>query len=85
MLDFLAGIATCGSWGIAAFFVRFWHDTRDRFFALFAAAFLILSVNWLLVALLHPSTETRPFFYLLRLAAFTLIIIAVVDKNRPRA
>jgi hypothetical protein len=84
MNDFLAGVATCGSWGIAAFFVRFWLDTRDRFFALFAAAFFILSINWLLVAVLHPSSETRPFFYLMRLVAFGLIILAVVDKNRPR-
>ena len=84
MQEFLAGIATCGAWGIAAFFLRFWIDTRDRFFAMFSAAFLILSVNWLLVAVLHPSSESRPFFYLLRLAAFGLIIVAVVDKNRPR-
>ena len=53
-------------------------------FALFAAAFLILSVNWLLVAILQPPSESRPFFYLLRLAAFGLIIVAVADKNRPR-
>lgn len=85
MQEFLAGIATCGSWGIAAFFYRFWSDTRDRFFGFFATAFLILSINWLLVAVLHPSTERRPFFYLLRLAAFGLIILAVVDKNRPRS
>jgi hypothetical protein len=84
MNEFLTGIATCGAWGIAAFFVRFWLETRDRFFALFAAAFLILSVNWLLLAMWQPPSETRPFFYLLRLAAFTLIIAAVIDKNRPR-
>ena len=84
MAEFLAGIATCGSWGIAAFFFRFWRETHDRFFALFAAAFLILSMNWMLVATMHPSTESRPFFYILRLTAFGLIILAVIDKNRPR-
>ena len=84
MGEFLAGIATCASWGAAAFFVRFWRETGDRFYALFAIAFLILSLNWMLVAVVHPSAESSPFFYLLRLAAFTLIILAVVDKNRPR-
>lgn len=84
MQEFLAGIATCGAWGIAAFFLRFWADTRDRFFALFSAAFLILSINWLLVAILKPPSESRPFLYMLRLAAFGLIILAVWDKNRPR-
>lgn len=82
MQQFLAGIATCASWGVAIFFLRFWRATRDRFFVLFAAAFLILSINWLLVAILQPATEVRPFFYMLRLAAFGLIIVAVVDKNR---
>jgi hypothetical protein len=82
MRQFLAGVATCGAWGVAIFFLRFWVETRDRFFVLFAAAFLILSVNWLLVAVLEPATEVRPFFYMLRLAAFGLIIAAVVDKNR---
>lgn len=82
MSQFLAGIATCASWGIAIFFLRFWIDTRDRFFVLFAAAFLILSVNWLLVAVLQPASEVRPFFYMLRLTAFLLIIAAVIDKNR---
>lgn len=82
MQQFLAGIATCASWGVAIFFLRFWTETRDRFFVLFAAAFLILSINWLLVAILQPATEVRPFFYMLRLAAFGLIIAAVVDKNR---
>jgi hypothetical protein len=75
MRQFLAGVATCGSWGVAIFFLRFWVETRDRFFVLFAAAFLILSVNWLLVAVLEPATEVRPFFYMLRLAAFGLIIV----------
>jgi len=83
MNEFLTGIATCGSLGVATFFLRFWVDTRDRFFALFAAAFLILAVNWLLVAIWQPGSETRPFFYILRLAAFGLIMVAVWEKNRP--
>lgn len=85
MRAFLMGIATCGCWGITAFFIRFWVDTRDRFFLLFAAAFAVLSVNWLLLALWQPTGETRPFFYLMRLLAFGLILVAVWDKNRPPA
>lgn len=81
---FLTGIATCSCWGIMVFFLRFWVDSRDRFFLLFAAAFGVLSVNWLLLSVWQPTGETRPFFYLLRLLAFLLIIAAVWDKNRPR-
>lgn len=83
MQAFLTGIAACGCWGICAFFLRFWVDTRDRFFLLFAAAFGVLSLNWLLLAIWQPTGETRPFFYLLRLLAFSLILAAVWDKNRP--
>ena len=32
--------------------------------------------------MLQPATEVRPFFYLLRLTAFGLIIAAVIAKNR---
>ncbi|HVL70015.1 MAG TPA: DUF5985 family protein [Vicinamibacterales bacterium] len=85
MHGFLIGIATCSCWGITAFFLKFWVETRDRFFLLFAAAFAVLSINWLLLGLWQPTGETRPFFYLLRLLAFGLIIAAVWEKNRPAA
>ena len=71
--------------GAAAFFLRFWRGTKDRFFLAFAAAFLILALNWARVAIWQPSRETRPFFYLLRLSAFGLIILAIWDKNRDTA
>lgn len=67
----------------ALFFLRFFRDTRDRFFALFSFAFATLSLHWLILGFTDPLRETRPFFYLLRLAAFVLIIVAIVDKNRP--
>jgi hypothetical protein len=63
-------------------FLRFWRDTRDRLFAYFAVAFGLLALCWLLLALVNPTAETRPFVYAIRLAAFGLIIAAIVDKNR---
>ena len=39
--SFLQGAAAMGSLVAALFFLRFWTRTRDRFFQLFAAAFLI--------------------------------------------
>jgi hypothetical protein len=32
----------------------------------------------------HVSDEEQPFFYLARLAAFGIIILAIVQKNWPR-
>lgn len=85
MTEFFTGIAACGCCGAAAFFLRFWRETGDRFFLAFAAAFLVLALNWALVAIWQPTGETRPFFYLLRLFAFGLIILAIWHKNRGTA
>lgn len=70
--------ATCG-----LFFLRFWRESRDRLFFVFALAFWVLAANWLVIAFGHG--ELRSFLpYTLRLAAFLLIIYAVFDKNRSR-
>ena len=63
-------------------FLRFWRDTQDRLFAFFAGAFWLLSLSWLLLAFLSPTEETRPYVYAIRLAAFAMIIVAIIDKNR---
>lgn len=64
------------------YFLRLGHETRDRFFALFGAAFWLLAVNWGVLVWGAPASEHRHYFYLFRLAAFLLIILAIVDKNR---
>lgn len=79
---FLTGAAAMAAWASGLFFLRFWRQTGDRLFAFFAGAFWILAVNWVALASLAPEPETRHYFYLLRLAAFILIIVAIVDKNR---
>jgi hypothetical protein len=46
-------------------------------------AFWLLGVNWLGLGMIEKS-ETRTLLYLLRLVAFTALIIGIVDKNRTR-
>lgn len=70
--------------GVATCFVRFWRQTSDRLFAFFAAAFALLGMNLVLLAAINPAHESRHLIYLLRLAAFLLIIVGIVDKNRAR-
>ena len=82
MSDFVAGaiVALCG---IAALhFWKFHRQTGERFFGLFALAFAILGVNFLFLAAVDRESEFRPHVYLMRLAAFVLIIAAIVEKNR---
>jgi|SoiMethySBSTD1v2_1073268.scaffolds.fasta_scaffold413107_3 hypothetical protein len=69
-------------YGVAVCFARFWRQTTDRLFGLFALAFALLGTNTLLLAAINPAHESRHLVYLLRLAAFLVIIVAVIDKNR---
>jgi hypothetical protein len=82
MNDFLAGaiVVLCGV--AALHFWNFQRQTRDRFFGLFALAFATLGVSFLFLAAGHRESEFRPHIFLIRMAAFLLIIAAIVEKNR---
>ena len=67
----------------ALFFLRFWRQTLDTFFLLFAAAFGLDAASRFVLGLVHVSNETEPYFYIPRLVTFGLIIVAIVLKNRP--
>jgi hypothetical protein len=70
---------------IAAYFFRYWRQTRDRLFLGFAAGFLVFAMSRFILAFLDEDDEGRVFVYALRLLAFLLILAAIVDKNRSRA
>lgn len=65
------------------FFLRFWRQTRDEFFLLFAAAFGLDAATRIVLGVARLSEETEPLIYLARLITFGLIIAAIVRKNRP--
>jgi hypothetical protein len=85
MNHILWGALAMGSWVAGLFFLRFWRVSRDRLFLFFCAAFWVLAANWFGLATIHPSQETRHYVYLLRLVAFVLILVGIIDKNRRRA
>jgi hypothetical protein len=80
--QFISGLITMGFMVAGLMFLRFWRKTGDRLFAVFAAAFCLLAANQALVALIDIPREERSWIYLLRVAAFALIILAIVLKNR---
>jgi hypothetical protein len=70
-------------YGVAGlFFLRFWRETRDRLFLIFAGAFWILGLQRLALAFSRTMVEDDTGLYLVRLFAFLLILGAIVDKNR---
>jgi hypothetical protein len=82
MTSFLHGVTAMGCAIAALFFLRFWRQSLDRFFVLFAFAFFILSADYAILGLVTFATEWRPYVYGVRLLAFALIIAAIADKNR---
>ena len=84
MREILYGILVAECLVVALFFLRFWRQSRDRLFLYFAAAFAILAPNWFLLVYVPPENEARALVYLFRLVSFSLIIIAIVDKNRSK-
>lgn len=82
LIVFLSGAVTFGFLVAALFFLRFWHRTRDGLFLAFAIAFLLLGVVQALLALGGIPVEERSWVYMIRLAAFALILAAVARKNR---
>jgi hypothetical protein len=82
MNQFILGATACAAIVAGLFFIRFWSKTRDRLFLLFAAAFWLMSVNWIAVGVFNRDEATLPLFYIMRLIAFSLILIAIIEKNR---
>ena len=77
----LGGLAM-GSLVAGLFFLRFWRESRDRFFLVFALAFGLMGVHWAALGTVDPGVETSHQVYWIRLVAFLLIVVGVLDKNR---
>ena len=80
---FLSGAVALGYMLAAMFFLRFWKRTTDVLFLSFSVAFGLLCVGQIVVASANIYVEDSSAAYLVRLAAFAIIILAVWRKNRP--
>ena len=78
---FASGALTLGFLVAALFFLRFWRDSKDRLFLFFAASFSLLAVQRAVLALVPSTAALELPGYGLRLLAFVLILVAIVDKN----
>lgn len=82
LYDFLSGAVALGFFICSLFFLRFWNRTRDELFLAFSASFALLGIGQAVIALADIPTEEQGKLYLIRLAAFLLIIFAIYRKNR---
>lgn len=79
--DFLSGAVAFGFFVCGLFFLRYWSRSRDELFLIFALAFALLGLGQAILALASIPTEERGSLYLIRLAAFVLILVAIYRKN----
>lgn len=67
---------------IGIFFFRFYRKTKDKLLFFFGTAFLLMALERVILVFVEPSRETHGSIYVIRLVAFSLIIFAIVNKNR---
>jgi membrane-associated PAP2 superfamily phosphatase len=79
---FVSGALVAGYAVAALFFLKFWRQTSDRLFGWFAASFLLLMVQRIALTDALDTAVNPLWYYLLRLLAFVLIIVAIIEKNR---
>jgi hypothetical protein len=81
MSSFLSGMITMGFLISSLFFFRFWWRTKDMLFVYFGVSFCLLAISQALSALAGIPSDDQSWIYLLRLAAFTLLIVGIIAKN----
>jgi len=79
--EFAAGFLAAAFLVGALFFLLFWRSTNDALFMAFALAFGLLALQQALTTFLGLPEEDRSWVYLLRMAAFLIVIIAITRKN----
>jgi hypothetical protein len=82
MFAFVAGAICLAYLTAGLFFLRFWKETRERLFAIFAIAFAVLAANRALLVLFRETHEAHSWLYFVRLLAYVLLLAAILDKNR---
>lgn len=85
MKQFVEGVIMMEYLVAALFFLRFFRKTADALFLFFGIAFFILGVSRIAFAFMDPQWEADTLLYIVRLAAFILILWAIINKNRVRA
>jgi hypothetical protein len=84
MIDFLLGAIAMAATTAGLVFLRYFQRTRDRFFLFFAAAFWLEALGRILFMTNRYFDDDSATGYILRLFTYALILIAILDKNRPR-
>jgi Family of unknown function (DUF5985) len=89
MATFFSGFTMATFSACALFFFKFWRASRDRFFFFFGLTCFLLSLERFASLLYSPLTasgdqltESGIYVYMIRLAAFVMLLVGIWEKNR---
>lgn len=85
MYVLLSGLVTGLALIAGLAFLRSYSRSRDRFFAYFAAAFIIFGITQIALGYENAPEANHPASYIPRLISSLLILTAIWDKNRSSA
>jgi hypothetical protein len=78
--SFISGMMVMGYVTAALFFAKYSARTRDAFFSAFAVAFGLLAIQRVALTI-YQDSDGPVWTYVLRLAAFVVILLAIAGKN----
>jgi hypothetical protein len=82
MFSMMLGAIAMACFTASLFFLRFWKETKDRFFLFFSISFVAEGTVRVVQVLVDHDNEQAPYIYLIRLFGFSVILYAIFDKNR---
>ena len=85
MYELISGAIMVGFWVGGLMLYSFYRETKERLLLTFSIAFWMLSLERLALGFLGRENEPSAPVYLIRLVAFSLIIFAIADANRPKS
>lgn len=80
--QFLSGAIVMGFAVACLLFLKYYRRTHEKLFLTFAASFFLLAVNYAWLAITQIPVEERSPLYIVRLIAFGLIIVAIIQSSR---
>ena len=84
MTDFFSGMIAMGFLVAGVLLLRLCRRTDATLLAVLGLSLLFFALNHALTALAGFSRDEQGWFYLLRLAGYTLLIVGIVRKNWTR-
>jgi hypothetical protein len=84
MSVFLLGATSMAAAVAGLLFLRMWRESRDRLYVMFAGAFWLEALARAGLLLAQDPSEADPARYLVRVVAYGMIIVAIIDKNLRR-